>query len=469
MPDSDVSKVVVEELNQSIQLQCPASITSGTWDAHIFSLPIGTSLDVYNFPAATLVAGNIYTITNDGGSLVAGPTYTGPVGLPSGQTVAGLGMINVSMVPSGEKTLPSSSGGVFNTPSNWIKLAPPSNITGRRRCIAAAFEVHNTTAELYKQGTVTVYRIPQSKRPMMLYGPLTSSAPTSFGGPGAPLSTTTLSTVSVNTPLVAEYDVYDLPPANIEEAMLYPGSRQWNAADGCYNVLAMDIKQNNLSMPEYKPIALLDGERPILGYSGFTQPASWAEAWSAHGKPSDAIYQPFNVVAGTNPYFQNTIGFTPSLRIPFHTGGAFFTGLSLQTSLTVTLRTTWEVAPLDGDSSSALVPLAKPSPEYDPLAFELYQRAITHLPPGVPVHMNAAGDWWDWTLGVLAEVAPLVGSLVPGGSLVGSAAGKVIKAAQNARNQPKKKPDIAVFKPLTKTASAKDSKAKPNLQTNRRK
>jgi hypothetical protein len=86
----------------------------------------------------------------------------------------------------------------------------------------------------------------------------------------------------------------------------------------------------------------------------------------------------------------------------FHTSGAFFTGLSPQTTLQVNVKMLIEVAPGPG---SALVTVAKPSPVYDPLALELYSRAINEMPVAVPASMNPAGEWWSGVLSTIGDVA----------------------------------------------------------------
>jgi hypothetical protein len=128
----------------------------------------------------------------------------------------------------------------------------------------------------------------------------------------------------------------------------------------------------------------------------------------------------------------------PSFALPYHTSGAYLTGLNANAVITVNLRSIWEYAPNVNDPSGAtLVYLSSPSAPYDPVAIELYNSALNVLPVGVPVAENASGDFWDWCLGAISTVAPIVGNIFPGvGTLIGGGIGAAAKSAQLARNRP---------------------------------
>jgi hypothetical protein len=108
---------------------------------------------------------------------------------------------------------------------------------------------------------------------------------------------------------------------------------------------------------------------------------------------------------------------------PFDTTGAFFTGLSQQTTLLVKLRVYVERAPSFKDY--ALAPLASPSAGYDINALQLYAQAINMLPCAVKVDENAAGDWFRAVVSVLKHAAGPIGvalnPFLPGASIVGTA------------------------------------------------
>jgi hypothetical protein len=89
---------------------------------------------------------------------------------------------------------------------------------------------------------------------------------------------------------------------------------------------------------------------------------------------------------------------------PYSMVGAFYTGLSLQTTLTLTVHFYVERFPQIDQAD--LVVLAAPSPKYDPLALELYSRMLGEMPPGVMVKENGFGQWFT---DLIAEIAPIAG------------------------------------------------------------
>jgi hypothetical protein len=94
-----------------------------------------------------------------------------------------------------------------------------------------------------------------------------------------------------------------------------------------------------------------------------------------------------------------------------HTIGAFFTGLSNQSSLTVTLNCWIEYFPSPIDQS--LVVLATPSPRYDLIAQEIYSEALADMPVGVMVKENGLGDWFKDTVAKVSSWAAPALSAVP--------------------------------------------------------
>jgi hypothetical protein len=115
---------------------------------------------------------------------------------------------------------------------------------------------------------------------------------------------------------------------------------------------------------------------------------------------------------------------------PFHTSGAYFTGLNPNSTLTINAKWILESAPTQ--ESKQLVVLAQPSPAYDPVALEIYKEAARMLPPGVPVGDNKSGDFWDSVLVFLGDAAGALGSVIPGMSSLGKVAENGLhKMAQN--------------------------------------
>ncbi len=67
-------------------------------------------------------------------------------------------------------------------------------------------------------------------------------------------------------------------------------------------------------------------------------------------------------------------------------------GLSVESTFQITVKTTVEYFPTCQFSFE--LGLATYSPAYDPEAFRIYHEVMRQIPAGVPVSMNAAGDFW---------------------------------------------------------------------------
>jgi hypothetical protein len=143
-PDTDVSQTVVSCYQYETNIRAPPSVTgSATWDTHIYTLPI----------ASSFALGPVYNETADWGRMKdAAPAVAQP-----------LGPINYVAVPTGDTiattVLPANVNARFGVLPN---PGTEDISSGCSRVIAMGFEVHNTTAEIYKQGSVTTYRMPQS-------------------------------------------------------------------------------------------------------------------------------------------------------------------------------------------------------------------------------------------------------------------------------------------------------------------
>jgi len=363
MPDTATSRVVIQEVTKSVNITAPAS-TDGTWDVHIATMPeLATSgyLKIANLSSAGKITYSGFSQTST--NLRAAP-------------------VMFCKVPSGENTFPSDDLTVTVLDAYFDVVSFDDFAFGQRRLIGMAFEVHNTTAEIYKQGAVLVYRLPQALSQEGLWFEST-------------------------TPAAYEYkfgQASRLPPANLSQAQLLVGSRQWKAADGCYCVASHDIVRNDLAGTSFNHRLFSAGD---LTNDGVTA----------------CMYTP-SATQVSYPY-------KPT---PFHTSGAYFTGLSHETTLTLTVKMIYEAVPTP--ENTQLVVLSQPSPSYDPVAIELYKAAINHLPPGVPVSQNASGDFWDGVLGIISKVAPIVGKIIPfpGAALIGEGIGNLAKSAQDNRN-----------------------------------
>jgi len=172
--------------------------------------------------------------------------------------------------------------------------------------------------------------------------------------------------------------------------LLLPNSKQWDAEEGAYvtaklNTMEIDTSEYGFSVPVVISGTLDSQTIPVAS-------------------PVISTF-PFNgttqIVAATNPIYVSDFNFC----------GAFFTGLSTQSSLTVNWNIFVERFP--SQLNTELVVLAQPSPCYCPAVFELYKVAMGYSPPGVPVKENGLGDWFAEVVSGAADILSPVLSMVP--------------------------------------------------------
>lgn len=326
-PDTVGSPSVTQLIKQSMPINI-GSVATGAWDFQVVQYPILNSIN-----------GATTTVT------VAGSNGLRPLG-PTGYNVGGLvvyqGVSGTSLGPAGTPAAGTTS---LTLPANY------SN--GKYRVLAMGFEIHNTTAELYKNGTTTVWRSPVSD-----------------------LSTSSLfSVVSTGGVLAGSFQAlpFSVPPPIVSTAMLLPGSRQWDAAQGNYSVSTL----NDLNIPP----TCLNGVQPLLTTPGSPTFYSWAP------QPLDGIAS-----YATNTWAQ------------FDMTGATYTGLTAQSTFNLTWNVYVERFP--DVSVPDLVVLAQPSPRYDPIALEFYSHISNDVPVGVMAKENGLGDWF---MGAVQKASSIIG------------------------------------------------------------
>jgi len=346
-PDADGSQTIISCFTYQANIAAPTGV-AGNWDLHLFTTPLATaryvdfgSLDVSGTSAQIPV--DPYT------------SLMGPLTIVSGAAGANLA---------------DPAGATYT--SQALPLEGNSDILdGSSRVIAMAYEVVNTTAKLYQQGTITSYRMPQYGTDAMW---------------GVEVLGTDLQMRSGKRFLAA--------PPEVAAAMLLKGTRTWDAGEGVYSVCALGTTVNpiQLASPQYAQFVAADVfDTPVV----------------------TPLFEstPKKVVIDTSLA-------SVSYNVPavdkfnhFDTSGSFFTGLSNATSLTVTLRVVVERAPTF--LQPALAVLASPSAGYDLRALEMYAMAVTQLPVAVKFGENAKGDWWRSVLRTIGDAADMIGSFVP--------------------------------------------------------
>lgn len=218
------------------------------------------------------------------------------------------------------------------------------------RVIASAFEVTDVTAKLYQQGSVTVYTAPSAQSEDMVMN---------FAG------------VSENFETCVK--VESGPPNSLAIAQLMPNTRTWDASQGAY-VVGRLTEVDNPPSPLFASMACIQDNSSVAG---------------------PAMPYPNYVFACSNAGGTSTMACS----------GAIFSGLNpTQGSLRLTTRVVYEVFPrASNNPQDPYLPLTSPSAPFDACAFQMYAEAVQSLPPGVPVRMNAAGDWFRMVMRTLAD------------------------------------------------------------------
>jgi hypothetical protein len=356
-PDMDGSNTLVSCHKYQTTIAAPAGVV-GNWDCHVF-----------NSPLCGLNNGML-TTTN-----AAQNTFAEPFGLPQSNSMSTLNIFSNAAGLSMNPTIPAVA--------TWTSAQLPSAggneaIEGASRVIGIGYEVTNTTAEMYKQGSVTCYRMPQ-----MLSTPASGA----------------LIDSGANT-YAETYVKYRMPPSTAALANTLAGTKTWAAAEGVY----VTCVQNSVTNPISQTCNTV--------FIGDNTNVAGAAATSWHGMANPVTMIPPAV--GVNTGKSNKV-------MPFNTTGCFFTGLSTQTTLTIKLKIYVERAPTFLEPSLSV--LASPSAPYDVLALELYARAVAELPVAVPVAENGLGDWFRTILKIVKGAAGPVGAALdpffPGAARVG--------------------------------------------------
>lgn len=412
MPDGNTRPVIVQEVRSSL------AIASGGKDVVINIMPFnychtGSTPLV---PARRVVATYGQNAPIPGFANAAGVTEIMAMSYEAETTSIGFqpGVVDVQLVDPGSLYFPD--GKSVYTSANVTRLSVPNAApysSGARRLVYVAMELHNTTAEIYKQGTITCYRKPVAYTSMnMRCGHavatnLNAPAPDSQFGVGVPTSF-----VSGGAPYTT---IADLPPASVGAAMAYVGTTQWDAAKGAYAVGTMlDCTKNPMSQNQWGATGMQAGDgNTVLPASVMYLPTVYADYMGVATMRRD------NVSSNAPPYY--TFGEyrqLPYLRSNFANSGIICSGLSTNSTFTLTFKFGWEYSPSVVDPTvEQLVWLTRPPPPVDQSFIELYQMVARQLPPAVPVTENPGGEWFETVVGLVKEAIPLITSLLPLGSM----------------------------------------------------
>lgn len=409
-PDELSTSTAMQTIRKIITIVKPTELAdTDTWDCHIATIPL---------------ADTVHSWANS----IANPR--GHYDLTGAATVATLGTVTVSKCKSDQQTFPQDDT-VFNyTDKRQIYgySGTDTNNKSPSRLIAGGFEVHNATAELERQGSVTVYSMPNS---------MNQPSPCRITG-------ATGGVIGLSSARVAR-----MPPARPDLAAIMNDARTWKAADGVYVPFRLNTESEGfrLNARENGAFALTTNDSGAGDATTKFIVSNTEEDGinvTASGAPTGDIIN-LRTMHGTSTNVNGSYvaadelpGISGYKQAPIQTSGAYFSGLSAGTVLTLNIRYLLEVAPTAANPE--LLYTTSPSPLYDPRALETYTNIINRMPPGVPVDMNAKGDFWRLIKGVGKTVGKLLLPIAP--PVVQVAVKGVANVVKEVKKNKSKKPSL---------------------------
>lgn len=387
-PDVETAPSVNRLIKQSITLAMP---TGGNKDVYFISWPW---LDPQTFVFAQR-ANN----------------YINPGAITAFSQLHAIGGISVYIVPSGTPFLLSAN-------PDYQLTIDEKFLSGSNRVVGSGFEVVNTTADLYRQGQCCVWR--ETATPVAPFHSFVN-----MSGP----SDVTVKAVGASARL------FPSPPRSFASAMLLPGTRQWKAADGCYVVAAHSSDYNPATLPDYTITIVPTTEVDDSVYNGVS--GSWNNTVNTGSCMVTAHADNGQSGAGNVRYAR------PAHTYPMHLNGAIFTGVSEQTTLTLSWNLFLETFPTPADAE--ILVLAKPSAQPDEMAMRLYAQVLTSMPVGVMASENPFGEWFaevvstitDFlTPGALALGLPQVAAISKGANVLSKKYLEGLKKDTSAKTAP---------------------------------
>lgn len=381
-----------------------ASIVRVLKKTHTFAKPVGSSgnwdLVIQTFPILSKLTVNKTKYVNN---IMLGADTN--LGIPLGAVVA-------LSAPAAIGDFSLATGTVFGPGvEKYVVDLPPEIASGNGRLISMGIEAINTTSTLHVQGTVHSYRVPQEQGTYAGYG-YQQNRPAGSG------------TTTATTPFSGRQVQW--VPSSEDVVTLLPGTRTWQAKEGCYTVVPFVSVVNPVQPLEYvQPILVDEFERSDL--STIVSNDNIGTTYPLASDGALGVYYPVKWA-------------------PVHSTGMWFTGLSEETTITLTTNMYYEYFPNSKDV--ALVTMATPSAAYDPAALQMYSAIMGSLPIGVPAKDNGIGAWFA---DVVSKFGGMVGSaLVP---IFGPAAAGAGMAAQGmansylSSNSPQTKPRLRAYTP----------------------
>lgn len=398
LPDQRSAPSVVQLHNQSYNLTVPTSAGGLTWDASVLWTGINTPIPVCpDGGMMTMASAGLHTFNS--ASLSSGMSF---------------GALNIWAGAAGSTM---TTGAPFTIGDLHTSLGSVQT-TDRCRLIAVGFEIHNTTADVFKQGSLTVAQLPDCA---------CDATNVQYVG--------TYSTVKHTEGVQADRSFRQA--CTLAPLLQVPGSSTWPASKGAYVIPRMVSTPQDVKFYGFTPSGADKGaisRVPII--------------YGTDGKVATPEITGVAIGAGGEFCYL----FKPHAPNNFSPVQVWLSGLSNQSTLTITLRTVVEYFPA---LESGLLPGATPSPCYDPKALALYSAIVTEAPYAVQVGQNSAGDYFRRIARIMSEVlsstSPLFGSYAP----LAAAAGVVGRSVFSEAGPPVNR----ASKPVRKDEAGKAARA----------
>lgn len=425
-PDVATEPTVVVKIRQAVTVTAPPGLPDGeTWDCHMVLSPIDYAPRSYNVGVKAAPVGEVNGVGNTAyqaagmiTKAIAPEGYYTTVGRMDGLVINSVRGnseygVNETFTPG---HMPLEAAGGYQVQNinldNYLDFNETDN--GVYRIVYSGFEVVNTTAQIKKQGAVTVYEYGNSYET----GASIPNAQKHFTGTGE----YEYSPTGFYNPT----NYFRSPPNTIAEAKIMPGSHSWAAQDGNYNTAKFQT-ENPFQALTSRPWVVCQNQSKADAGRGYFTP----DPIEGTGGPNTA-----GSIASSPFLAEQTIAATsvaPEAGAPgpchfsrMNTSGAYYTGLSAETTLFVTWRVGIERLP--SANKPAFLALSQPSATFDPNALVLYNMVANVLPPGCPQGYNDAGKWYNWIANAAKQSIPTVYPIVRAASMMAAAAGRPLTA-----------------------------------------
>lgn len=376
-PDSYSGSTITRLIKKSVTFNSASgegTPATGPWNFHVFNTPVLTPINCTSNTSTTSKGTIANFFKDDTPSINYG------------------GLMVVRSDTSEFQNLPDNNTGNF-----LAQLALDSaDIDATSRLIAQGWELRDNTANIVKQGMITVYR---QNEPQL----------TDFFLKGYDAANNT----SANKYFIEGNGIMlKLPPSTVDDALLLQGSKQWLLKEGVYCVTTFHSEDIPMSVPEPGFICPIDPLYNIpVGVDVLSSNIIRNIGWTPNttGFPTASDWVDVMTIPTTVPTIIKVLC-PPQIKLaPINQSGAMCMGAPPDGSYTLTLNSYVEEAV--GLENKPFVTLGTQSPVYSPLAIRAMSILTHDSPIAVKIDENYLGEWFiDGMADIAKSVAPWFGN-----------------------------------------------------------